>query len=186
MNNIYREQKKLSDQLLYEKKCIEAQKIVARKWRGRNSRLRTRAQFEGLISANRALILKEKADEETFLQQMNVRMLQEQQIQLEWQNKNKHVVLSRRRRGGEGNCLDPALELLLQSRRQKKLSADSSCLEQKWNNNNKCLVKVGAKQQQSARAVALDPHIEALMNKYGKPSDNDDHTRKKRFFDIQL
>lgn len=39
---------------------------------------------------------------------------------------------------------------------------------------------------QREKTAELDPHIEALMMRYGQPSSQDGHCRKKRFYDIQL
>jgi hypothetical protein len=174
-----REKKIYHDKLVYEQRVVQSQIRVAKKWRQTQASRLARAEVKKIVAARNAIIAKEKADEESFLRQMNNRMQQEQKEYAAWQTANQHIPLSRRPRDDnderEAHIFHPPLR--------------TSCLITKRIPAEKKEVKTQQPPVSISRATkqpSLDPHIEALMQKYGQTSIRDGFSRKKRFFDIQL
>mmetsp|Transcript_4298 Transcript_4298/g.7926 ORF Transcript_4298/g.7926 Transcript_4298/m.7926 type:complete len:394 (-) Transcript_4298:428-1609(-) len=174
-NFVRRERKLLYERLLYEQKCIESQKRIAKKWRQYLAYVKAKAIIDEMRSIKNMELKREQEDEQLFLDRMKQRMNQENTVFTAWRAKNMDISLV----GARGRHCDE---------NEPSVGQPGRNIPPIENSSSHTPGMPGRPNSISKGKAARDPHIDALMLKYGNihVSNQDGLFRKKRFFDIQL
>lgn len=179
--HIHRERKIYHEKVMYDKRVADAQIIVANAWRRYSVYCEAKQKIQKILVVKAAKIEKERLEDESFLRKMNARMLKEQKDYAAWQTTNTHVTFPRTR-----TIHNTSSSLMEHTPSSLFLPPRRDCLIPKSpESRGVSPIRPGSRAKNS-RSSAPDPHIEALMQKYGKPSIIDGYSRKTRFFDVQL
>jgi hypothetical protein len=154
----------------------EAQIKISRVWKNRKAFLAARAIVADLIATNERRKENDAIEELSFLRKMESRSNDEKANYEAWMATNKHISFKKDRK-----CLpiEKYLKLPPYNNTIDKLSNNSLYSSKSRSTKLSINTTINAK---SSR----DPHIEALMLKFGKTTNINGQSRKTRFFDIQL
>ena len=171
----------------------DGQRKVAKAWRMHRAYLEAKEEIRIILADRAAKIEKERKEEASFLRQMKSRMQKEQNEYASWQRSNTNVPLSSTRRSAAKDyaayaaplLCDPSQDHFLVPKSPEK-SASVSRMMMMRPGSRAGSANSKSKSTPGTRSTPAPPHIEALMQKYGKPSIIDGYSRKMRVFDVQL